>query len=218
MMMLALITAALAADFQVVTVDLRTEKLELLGQTEGVHNLSDALMKRPSATALTNAGIFHTPTDPVGLQIEAGAQVSELNTQSGSGNFFLLPNGVFYIDETGAHTVTTADWVAAGVTARLATQSGPMLLVGGQPHPAFREDSPNAFVRSGVCASDPFTVRVFISTAPVRFHEAAVYARDVLGCTDALYLDGVISTLWTTGAPLPAPQQYAGVLVVTPRH
>lgn len=208
---------AQAADFEVVTVDLRTQQLTLLGQSAGVHTIQDAHARAPAAQALTNAGIFHTPTDPVGLQIEAGQTTSPFTAAAGSGNFFLKPNGVFYIDASGAHTVTSDTWASAppaGV--QLATQSGPMLLIAGQPHPAFNASSPNQRVRSGVCASDPQTVHLFISTRPVRFYETAVYARDTLKCTDALYLDGVISALWTPGDPLPAPsQQYAGVFVVS---
>jgi uncharacterized protein YigE (DUF2233 family) len=37
-----------------------------------------------------------------------------------------------------------------------------------------------------------------ISEQPVTFYELAIYFRDELRCSDALYLDGVISSLHST--------------------
>lgn len=217
---LAFARAAFAAPFRVVSVQLSEQQgLVLLGQADGVHRFSAAhahlRAQGRTVLALTNAGIFHSPSDPVGLQIEAGQEVSPLNTDAGAGNFFLAPNGVFYLDSRGAHTVTTAAYAAAppeGVV--LATQSGPMLLIDGQVHPNFNPDSTSRKVRSGICAATPDRVHVFLSTEPVQFYETAVYARDVLKCRDALYLDGVISQLWTPARKGFPKRQYAGILGV----
>ena len=73
-------------------------------------------------------------------------------------------------------------------------------------------------VRSGVGASDDHTVHLVLSEEPVRFWVLATLFRDVLGCRDALYLDGHISGMW--GPSLPPwdrTRAFAGFLVVLPR-
>jgi uncharacterized protein YigE (DUF2233 family) len=45
----------------------------------------------------TNAGMFDPNYKPVGLYIENGREFTHVNTRSGSGNFHLKPNGVFFV-------------------------------------------------------------------------------------------------------------------------
>jgi len=206
--------------YRVVTVDLRVAELDLYGQgSRGKPRTIGALdttLERSSRRriAATNAGIFQPGFRPGGLHIEDGVSLGALNLRDGEGNFHLKPNGVFYVDDTGAHVVDAAAYAASGV--RIATQSGPALLLGGEVHPAFRPQSPNQLPRNGVGVSDEHTVHLVFSEDWVRFHDMAVFFRDVLKCTDALYLDGVISGLWAPGFPDDQQQQkYAGFLVVT---
>src|SRR5262249_43662347 len=58
----------------------------------------------------TNAGMFDAALRPIGLYVEAGAQLVAANTKSGWGNFHWKPNGVFFVAgeraavlETGAY-------------------------------------------------------------------------------------------------------------------
>ena len=53
-------------------------------------------------TFAMNAGMFQPDYSPVGLFIEQGRQLTPLNLKNERGNFFLKPNGVFYISDTGA--------------------------------------------------------------------------------------------------------------------
>ena len=77
---------------------------------------------------------------------------------------------------------------------RLATQSGPMLVVDGRIHPRFRRESTSVLFRNGVACPDPQTVLFTITDEPVNLHHFARFHRDALKCRDALYLDGTISS------------------------
>lgn len=203
-------------DYHVVTVDLRTQRLELVGQgpTSTVRTFADvARWAGPDLVAATNSGIFHRPDEPVGLFVAGGVTHHELESGAGQGNFYLEPNGVFVVGADGPRVVDTARY-APRLDDRLATQSGPALLLDGAVHPAFRPASTNQLVRSAVGVSDRHTVHLVLSKGPGRLHDLATLFRDLLRCTDALYLDGVISGLLAENAPAPPRQAYAGFLVV----
>jgi len=131
---------------------------------------------------------------PVGLYVENGKELSSLNTSKGEGNFFLKPNGVFLINERGASVVETSEYDPNGVV--LATQSGPLLLHKGKIHPAFKGQSTSRLIRNGVGVLSSDVVIFAISEDPLNFYEFATLFRDVLKCQDALYFDGVVSSLY----------------------
>src|SRR6185436_15174897 len=79
---------------------------------------------------------------------------------------------------------------------RLATQSGPLLVRNGVVNPAFDAASPSRVIRNGVGISKN-TILFVISEQPINFYEFAVFFRDELQCQDALYLDGVVSSLYS---------------------
>lgn len=142
----------------------------------------------------TNGGIFHGDLSPVGLCIIEGHELRPLETKPGNGNFYLQPNGVFYVLENGRMGVLeTNAYQEANLVPRYATQSGPMLLIDGEVHPAFNADSPNMLVRSGVGVINAREVVFLLSEEPVRFFDFAMVFRDRYRCQNALYLDGVIS-------------------------
>jgi uncharacterized protein YigE (DUF2233 family) len=144
-----------------------------------------------------NGGMFHPSHAPVGLYIEGGRESTPLNTATEPGNFFLKPNGVFAVLADGrAVVVETSRWAALAPKARLATQSGPMLVIEGKLHPAFRESSDSRLFRNGVGVSSEGKVLFVISEDPVNFYEFATLFRDALKCRNALFLDGTISSLY----------------------
>ena len=51
-------------------------------------------------------------------------------------------------------------------------------------------------IRNGVCAPSPDAALFVISDAPVTFYMFAKFFIDELGCREALYLDGSISSLY----------------------
>jgi uncharacterized protein YigE (DUF2233 family) len=217
-------------DYRVVTLDLRSDTLDLywLDANGVAYGSIDALRRAGEANGETlafasNAGIYDRSERPLGLTIARGRTLRPLNTtkpRGGSGNFGLQPNGVFYVDQQGrAGVVRTDAWRSLGIAARIATQSGPMLVVDGEINPAFVEGSDSRKWRSGVCAPAPDKPVFAVSIAPVTFHAFARLFRDTLGCRDALFLDGTLSQIYTaadgySGAPDMMVRPYAGMLAV----
>ncbi|MCB1471998.1 MAG: phosphodiester glycosidase family protein [Rhodobiaceae bacterium] len=143
-----------------------------------------------------NAGMYHEDLSPVGLYIENGHTLKRANTNPGPGNFHMLPNGVFWFGGGRAGASETKAFLRSGRKPAYATQSGPMLVVNGRLHPRFLPDSTSRKRRNGVGVRDSGKTAVFaISKGFVTFHQFATLFRDGLGCDDALFLDGTISSL-----------------------
>jgi uncharacterized protein YigE (DUF2233 family) len=143
-----------------------------------------------------NGGMYHENHDPVGLLVMDGREVAPLNLQTAPGNFFMKPNGVFAVTASGPQIVESSLY-ASLEEVQLATQSGPLLVMDGALHPAFRKDSTSKYVRNGVGLLNDHTVLFAITEHPVTFYEFATFFRDGLGCEDALYLDGGVSSLYS---------------------
>jgi uncharacterized protein YigE (DUF2233 family) len=143
-----------------------------------------------------NGGMYEEDQTPVGLLIQTGNELKPLATKSSWGNFGLLPNGVFYIDQGRVGVMETKSFAASGKKPFYATQSGPMLVIDGALHPAFLIDSTSLKMRNGVGVSAEGKAVFAVSDGPVRFHDFATLFRDVLGCQNALFLDGSISSLY----------------------
>ncbi len=144
-----------------------------------------------------NAGMYDTDFRPMGLYAESGEEKTRLNTKSVSGdkgpvpNFYKSPNGVFYVDPEGkAAVVTTDTFAAAKPETRIATQSGPLLVMDGALNPILIPGSSDRNRRSaiGVCGNG--MVRLAISDTRVNFYDLAQLFREHLACPDVLYLDG----------------------------
>ncbi|WP_126979061.1 phosphodiester glycosidase family protein [Frigidibacter oleivorans] len=147
-----------------------------------------------------NAGMYHADRSPVGLYVEEGTEAAPLVSAGGGGNFGLLPNGIFCVADERFAVLETRAFRAAPPACRFATQSGPMLVIGGDLHPRFLPDSDSLYIRNGVGVSADGRRAVFaISRAPVNFHAFARFFRDELDLPDALYLDGSISRLYAPG-------------------
>lgn len=162
------------------------------------NNLRKTLAPGETLDFAMNAGMFHPDYRPVGLLVIDGQERQPVNTQAGGGNFGMLPNGVFC---TGGarpfQVIESRAFAAAQPECRLATQSGPMLVIDGALHPRFLVDSDSRYIRNGVgVAPDGQTAWFAISDRPVTFHEFGRLFRDGLRVRDALYLDGSISRLY----------------------
>lgn len=142
-----------------------------------------------------NGGMYLDDQSPVGLFIENGRELKAINTNKGWGNFHLLPNGIFYLLPGRAGVMESKAFAASGIKPFYATQSGPMLVVDGKLHPSFLADSTSLKTRNGVGVAKDGKVVFAISDGPVRFHDFATLFRDELGCANALFLDGSISSL-----------------------
>jgi uncharacterized protein YigE (DUF2233 family) len=115
-----------------------------------------------------------------------------LDTINAKGNFYLKPNGVFYITTDNRAFVCTTPEFVNRKNIKYATQSGPMLVVDGKLHPAFTEGSTNLNIRSGVGVLPNNKIVFAISKTEINFYDFAKYFQN-LGCKNALYLDGFVA-------------------------
>lgn len=164
-------------------------------------NVRKLLDQGQSLNFAMNAGMFHSDYRPVGLLIVDGEELSPLTTAAGGGNFGMLPNGVFCTGgQRPFQVIESRAFANVRPECRLATQSGPMLVIDGDLHPRFLVDSDSRYIRNGVGVSPDGQQAWFaISDRPVTFHEFGRLFRDGLGVRDALYFDGSISRLYAPG-------------------
>jgi len=139
-----------------------------------------------------NAGMYTPDNAPLGLYIENRKMYKRLNTASGSGNFHMTPNGVFYITKKNKAFICTTPDFSDPAHVKFATQSGPMLLIDGEIHPAFKQGSVNLNIRNGVGILPDNRVVFVISKQEINFYDFAAYFKG-LNCKNALYLDGFVS-------------------------
>ena len=144
----------------------------------------------------TNGGIFARDHSPLGLYIESGVQRKALIKRKGGGNFFLMPNGVFYVTDNGFGIATTAEYAKTVGNVTYATQSGPMLVINGELNPQFRDGSASLYVRSGVGIDQSGNAVFAISDSILNFYTFASMFKEKLHCDNALYLDGAISKMY----------------------
>lgn len=167
------------------------------GSIDNLKNWLEA--KNQQLVFAMNGGMYRSDRSPVGLYIQEGKVLSALDTAAGQGNFYLKPNGIFYTTEDKKAVICpTADFVHTG-NIRYATQSGPMLLVDGQIHPAFKEGSANVHIRNGVGILPDGTVLFVLSKERVNLYDFANYFK-TSGCRNALYLDGFVSRAYLPAA------------------
>jgi uncharacterized protein YigE (DUF2233 family) len=144
-----------------------------------------------------NAGMFQPDLSPVGLYIEEGRELHRIVTREGPGNFGLLPNGVFCIEQGKLSVLESRAFAASPLSCRYASQSGPMLVIDGALHPSFLPESTSYKLRNGVGVREDGGLAWFVlANTPVTFDRFARFFRDGLGVRNALYFDGSISRLY----------------------
>ncbi|KLI63947.1 phosphodiester glycosidase family protein [Aurantiacibacter marinus] len=145
-----------------------------------------------------NAGMFDAEGQPIGYYVEDGQRLTVLNQNEGPGNFHLMPNGVFFGQANGPWRVLETDAFADQIEDRpdFATQSGPMLVINGELHPAFDPDGDSRKIRNAVGVDATGRAHFVMSEAPISFGKLARYYRDVLKVDNALFLDGSVSQIW----------------------
>lgn len=154
-----------------------------------------------SAIMITNGGMFDPDYSPHGLLICDAKLYKKLDLRTAKGaNFYLQPNGVFYINDAGYHIVTSR--VFGGLYPDLdkkkpnfATQSGPMLVINVSVNTAFDKASQNTNVRSGVGIL-PNGYPVFVIASAITFYDFAMIFKEKFHCRQALFLDGAISKMF----------------------
>jgi uncharacterized protein YigE (DUF2233 family) len=187
------------ADF---IVDSKTSNVELFwrdddGQTfKSIQNLKSYLEKKGKRLRFAmNGGMYEKGNLPKGLFIQNQKTLNELDVEDGSGNFYLKPNGVFYLTTGNRGVITQTQDFKNDEDVKFATQSGPMLLIDGNINNQFVENSSNLNVRNGAGILPDNKVVFAISRQEVSFYEFAQYFKG-LGCQNALYLDGFVSRMY----------------------
>jgi uncharacterized protein YigE (DUF2233 family) len=202
--------------FLVRTVDPRKDDLRLFwndDQGQLLRNFT-SLEKFVSAQGehlafAANAGMFEPDSKPVGLLMQNGVEQSPLNLNDGTGNFYLKPNGVFVInDKHEAFVVESSSYTTLLSPVVWATQSGPLLVHGGDVNPDFNVDSKNRKIRSGIGVRKDGMIVLALSQAPVTFYDFASLFLTRLKCPNALYLDGDISAFYVPGKKDPVPHSF----------
>jgi uncharacterized protein YigE (DUF2233 family) len=139
-----------------------------------------------------NGGMYTQDLSPLGLFIQNQKTIKLINTKSGKANFYLKPNGIFYITTDNTPIVCkTTDFINNGKI-KYATQSGPMLIIDGKIHPSFKEGSISLNIRNGVGILPDNKVVFAMSKKEINLYDFAKYFQN-LGCKNALYLDGFVS-------------------------
>ncbi|RED48818.1 phosphodiester glycosidase family protein [Seonamhaeicola aphaedonensis] len=156
-------------------------------------HLKDWLVsKNKTLVFAMNGGMYDKNLSPQGLYIEEGLTLSEIDTmKNGYGNFYLQPNGIFYITNQNKGVVCkTEDFRNDNI--KYATQSGPLLLIEGKIHPKFRQGSKNLNIRNGVGVLPNGKLLFAMSKTKINFYDFATFFKQ-MGCKNALYLDGFVS-------------------------
>ena len=163
---------------------------EIIGSLGNLEMLLDSEYKQ--LIFATNGGMYNMDRSPKGLFIYQSETITPLDKSSGQGNFYLKPNGVFYITTDNVAAICKTDKFKDKGKIKYATQSGPMLVIDGKIHPSFKKGSSNLHIRNGVGILPDGSVLFAMSKTKVNFYDFASYFQK-LGCKNALYFDGYVS-------------------------
>ncbi|MBC7487353.1 MAG: phosphodiester glycosidase family protein [Cytophagaceae bacterium] len=181
------------------TVDLNKSNIKLYWKDDkgnilkSIQNLKDYLnKKRISLLFAGNAGMYKQDNSPQGLFIQERKELRPIDTASGNGNFHMKPKGIFYITTSNQAVVCETKKFTYTEKINYATQSGPMLVIDGNIHNAFKQRSTNLNIRNGVGILPDGKVIFAMSKEKISCYDFADYFKQ-LGCQQALYLDGFVS-------------------------
>lgn len=139
-----------------------------------------------------NGGMFEPDNAPKGLYIEDFKILKSIDTLQGTGNFYLQPNGIFYVTQNNQAGIVETKKYSQNKNIRYATQSGPMLITNRKINLIFKKNSKNMNIRNGVGILEDGEPIFAMSKKEINFYDMAEYFKS-LGCKEALYLDGYVS-------------------------
>jgi uncharacterized protein YigE (DUF2233 family) len=161
-------------------------------------------------------GAFAGSVDPgtIAFAINGGMYGDDLKAIG-----YYVQNGVFF-GTGGSWRVLGSNtfFETVGDRPEFGTQSGPLLLIDGNLHPEIQDDGPSKAIRNAVGVDASGKAHFVISGAPVSFGQLARYYRDVLKVSNALYLDGAMSSLWDPATERLDKGRVGPIIVVTKRE
>lgn len=166
-----------------------------------------------------NGGMYLKDQSPQGLYIENGILKSKLDTvQEAYGNFYMQPNGVFYITNQNEVFIKKSVDFESSSSIKYATQSGPLLVIDGEMHHRFIKDSENLHIRNGVGILPSGEILFAMSKTEVNFYDFATFFIEN-GCENALYLDGFVSRTYLPSKDwIQLDGQFGVIIGVTKEH
>ncbi|MGL4631609.1 MAG: phosphodiester glycosidase family protein [Leadbetterella sp.] len=171
----------------------KNDKGEILKNIQNLKSYVES--KNKKLIFAMNGGMFTKDLSPVGLFIQNQKTLAQLDTSNGRGNFYLKPNGVFYLNNQNTPMICKTVDFQDSQEIKFATQSGPMLVINGDIHPAFKEGSTNLNIRNGVGVLPNNNLLFALSKTEINFYDFAVFFQK-MGCKNALYLDGFVSKMY----------------------
>ena len=187
------------ANFIYYEVNFKTDKIKLYWKNDSgqilksLNNLkSYASSKKENLVFATNAGMYKIDNSPQGLFIQNTNLINGTDTSKGTGNFYLQPNGIFYITKDESAFIKTTANFKMNNDIEYATQSGPMLIIENEINSIFNKTSTNLNIRNGVGITMDNKIIFAMSKTAISFYDFANYFKS-MGCVNALYLDGFVS-------------------------
>ena len=169
----------------------KNDKGAILGSLDNLVSWQESKGKK--VVMAMNGGMYMEDRAPLGLYIENGKVIRKLNTVTNAyGNFYMQPNGVFYISKDNKAVVCETKATPDLKTIKYATQSGPLLVVDGVINDKFTKSSKNVHIRNGVGVLPDGRVLFAISKTEVNLYDIAEFFKNK-GCRYALFLDGFVS-------------------------
>ena len=145
---------------------------------------------------------------------KAYSEVSKINLADGDGNFYMQPNGVFYIQDNQPK-ITESKSFEYAKNISYATQSGPLLIENGVINKKIGKDSKSLKIRSAVGIDKANKVFFLMSSEMINFYDFSKYALDKLNCKELLFLDGTISKMYFAEENKIPEQDYPFVVIIT---
>lgn len=187
------------SDFVIFYLNPEKDKVELFWKNDknqplkSILNLKNYIdSKDKNLKFAMNGGMFMENNIPKGLYIENYKILHPIDTLAGEGNFYMKPNGIFYVTSANTFGIVVTENFKQNSKIKFATQSGPMLVNKGKISPIFKKNSRNLNIRNGVGMLKNGNPVFIMSKKEINFYNFALQFKH-LGCENALYLDGFVS-------------------------
>ena len=183
---------------------------------EAYSDLSKFIRENPGdkINFATNGGIYGINYEPKGLYIENYKIISKIDLGNGEGNFYMQPNGVFYI-QNNHPKISESKKFEYNKNISYAVQSGPVLIKNGVINKKTGKNSKSLKIRSAVGIDNKNNVFFLMSSEKINFYDFSKYALDKLNCRDLLFLDGTISKMYFADEKNIPAQEYPFVVIIT---